>query len=409
MKVMSFLGTGNYQSTTYCYGIQECTTHLFPHAVTRFVAPDELLVCLTPGAKITIPQGQTQTHFEHLCALHQREGLVPPLPVDIPNGSSTAELWDMFTILAQQLSPGDDVVFDITHGFRSLPMLIILAAAYLRVAKQVTLRAILYGAFEAKDAASNRTPVFELSPFLSLLDWTTATEQFLQTGNAQALAERLHQAAPRTKALTDHLEGIAQGLHLLRPLDVMRRAAEVPERIKAATPTITRTAPPFTTLLERISVDYGRFGLHDPVRPANAPQFLLRLLDLAEWYLAKEQIAHALAIAREWLPTLLCYRFRLDVLDREAREAMEALLGEETMRQITVRGHICQWANVPHGARLRHLWGEPTRLASLRNDVLHAGFRKRPQSAREIIKQTTAILTELRTLAQLWNLEGRTL
>ena len=90
MKAISFLGKGDYVPATYVYGEQECTTHLFPHAVTQFFTPDVLLVCLTPEAKTFVStkydETNTLTHFETLCALHQCDNLVPPLPVDFLMG-----------------------------------------------------------------------------------------------------------------------------------------------------------------------------------------------------------------------------------------------------------------------------------------------------------------------------------
>lgn len=420
MKAISFFGTGKYSEVTYVHGEQECYTRLFPHALTRFFKPDELLICLTPDAKIA-PRGEPQTHFEALCDIHQREGLITPQEVAIPNGGSTEELWEMFTIMAQQLTRGDEVVFDITHAFRSLPMLVFLAAAYLRVAKEVTLRAIVYGAYEARDKVTDRAPVFDLTPFLSLLDWTTATEQFLQTGNAQALAIRLQEAAPHTGAgaLSESLRDIAQGLHMLRPLDVLKRAAQVHDQIDKATLAINRLALPFGTLLERIDADYGNFGLREPERVEHSAAVLLRLLDLAKWYLDKEQIVQALAIAREWLPTLLCHWFKLDIRDGNYRLAMEELLNhdeEQILVKVQRQDQRCTWQNVPHGARLRSLWrtglqqqrrGPQVTLTSLRNDVLHAGFRKAPRRPAQILTETRAILDELRAIAALWKLEER--
>lgn len=404
MKAISFLGRGEYEPVRYCYRDHECDTHLFPYAVTRFFTPTTLLVFLTPEAKTFVPKkyppGTTATHFETLSALHHQEGLVQPQYVDIPNGASPTELWSIFKILADNLDDTEEVVFDITHAFRSLPLLAFIAAAYLRVAKRITLQAMVYGAFEAKQ--DGKVPVFDLSPFLSLLDWTTATDQFLKTGDAQALAALLYSADVQTQPLAESIKGIAQGLHLLRPLDVMRRAAELPSRVAAAEQAIARSVPPFVTLLRRVRDDYGRFGLRDPEHLKQDRARLLRQLEIAEWYAAKEQIVQALSIAREWVPSLLCYCFTLDALDRDSREAMEELLNREP--HVTVKNTTYNWSDVPHGTKLRSVWSSPTKLAGLRNDVLHAGFRRNPEKSQQVLEQTTKIMAELREIARLWHL-----
>jgi hypothetical protein len=51
--------------------------------------------------------------------------------------------------------------------------LALLAAAFLRSAKGIRLRALLYGAYDARE--NDVAPVFDLTPFLDLLEWMFAT------------------------------------------------------------------------------------------------------------------------------------------------------------------------------------------------------------------------------------------
>ncbi|MBK6949003.1 MAG: TM1812 family CRISPR-associated protein [Haliscomenobacter sp.] len=43
--------------------------------------------------------------------------------VDIPNGYTQPEIWAVFETVLNKLRPNDEVIMDITYGFRSLPML----------------------------------------------------------------------------------------------------------------------------------------------------------------------------------------------------------------------------------------------------------------------------------------------
>ena len=43
----------------------------------------------------------------------------------IPKGQSEQEIWEIFQIVYDRLKSGDEVIFDITHAFRSIPMLAI--------------------------------------------------------------------------------------------------------------------------------------------------------------------------------------------------------------------------------------------------------------------------------------------
>ena len=417
MKAISFLGFSNYSETKYLnpLGSGECTTPFFQEALVKFYQPETLYVLLTKTVETCSPRGATEPNWVVL--KRRLEGQVNLQPVyNVPEAHSNADIWQLFEMLTNCLQEGDRVLFDITHGLRSLPVLALIAISYLRVVRNVKIEGLIYGAFEAKNNETNETPTFDLLPIVSLLEWTTATDQFTKTGNGQALASLLHSSDPTSEELAASIDGIAQGLQLLRPVDVMREAAMLPDRIAAAAPTVSQSVPPFAALLQRVEKDYGDFGLVNPKDYENNPQAsLLRQLKMVEWYAAKGQIVQALSLAREWLPSLLCYHFGLDPqIEKPNREDMELLLrggqikDEETNTIIRQSPRLDQWANVPEGKRLRALWGGKFNLANLRNDVLHAGFRKNPKGAETIMQQTEQIINELKAIAVAWNLADET-
>jgi len=96
-------------------------------------------------------------------------------PISIPDGKDEAEIWGIFETLTQNVNEGDSIVFDITHAFRSIPFLAMIAVSYLRAAKGIELNAIVYGAYDAR--IDDKSPVFNLTPFVTLLDWTVVNLQ----------------------------------------------------------------------------------------------------------------------------------------------------------------------------------------------------------------------------------------
>ncbi len=390
MKIITFLGTNNYFHTTYAHGGMTHLTELFPSALCHFLHPEELLVLVTQAARAK--------WLDELTAQVAPLGL-SPVPVDIPDGHSVDDLWQIFMQLTAHLRDNDEVVFDITNSFRTLPFLTFLAASYLRVTRKVKLQGIYYGAWEARVPASTPplstdiSPVFDLSPFINLLDLTTATDQFLKTGNAQSLAELL----PSGSTLQTNLESVALGLHVLRPLDVLQKAEALPLVIAQSASIMQQSLPPFQALLERIAKDYGAFGLDRPLDPGHAADFLVRLLDVVGWYLRKGQTVQALALAREWLPTRLCCHFGLDPMRREDREAAEDLLnGRPQARSQT---YVAGWRRITQHSALENLW---SRLTRLRNDVLHCGFRNGGQSTATVLSDTQKLIGDLRSIAGQW-------
>lgn len=422
MKIVSFLGFNKYDQTTYLHpnypeNEQKLSTPFFQEALVEFYQPTTLYTLLTNKVETQIPRGADKTNWQ---ALQERlANKVDLQPIrNIPERNTPDDIWCIFDKITNCLQEKDCVIFDITHSFRSIPVVALLAASYLRVVRQVNIKGLLYGAFEAKNEW-NETPSFDLLPIVSLLEWTTATDQFLKTGNGETLAHLLsHSNAlhEHPKNLAENIHKISQGLRILRPLDVMQQAAQLPISIQNAAPTIYQDVPPFALLLKRVEADYSKFGLEssgleNPQEfKERAKSSLINLLKIVEWYIDKEQIVQALSLAREWLPTLLCYYFEVDAFAEKNREEMELLLrggkykDPVTKETIKESKYLPQWNQISETKRkaLPKIWtGQPS-LTSLRNDVLHSSFRKNPRSAEDIINQTKLIYKELEKIAEQW-------
>lgn len=118
---------------------------------------------------------------------------VPILKEPIPDGHTEAEVWEIFESVSGCLEEGDEVVFDITHAFRSIPLLAVIVLNYAKVLKKVSLQGIFYGAFEALGAPprvkempmeNRRVRILDFTSLDQLMDWTVATDRFLATGDA---------------------------------------------------------------------------------------------------------------------------------------------------------------------------------------------------------------------------------
>ncbi len=418
MKAISFLGYNprGYIETTYLNptGELKYKTQFFQEALVEFYHPEVLYVLLTKTAETGIPQGETVSSWETL--QNRLEGRVNLQPIfNVPEGHTQADIWDLFNLLTGCLQQKDSVLFDITHGFRSLPVLSLIAVSFLRVVRQVKIEGLIYGAFDAKNKETNETPTFDLLPMVSLLEWTTATDQFLKTGNGQELASLLGQSDEEANQnLAQSINAISGGLQLLRPMDVMLESAALSINIEKAASNIAQSVPPFVTLLKRIEQDYGNFALANPTDyTTQAKESLLQELKIINWYEEKGQFVQALCLAREWLPSLLCYHFNLDPLvNYPNRSEMELLLTggkikDSEGKTIKESQYLEDWNKIPKSQRkqLTNLWGGSFNFANLRNDVLHAGFRKNPRDAKQIEQEAKQIIAELQALKNTWKLE----
>lgn len=395
LKAISFLGytppERPYRTATYRFGEQECVTPFMAEATAHFFKEelDTLLVLVTPEAA-----------RQNLDAL--RERLPEPAklrPVAIPSGQSAADLWTMFAAIEGEIAPGDRIIFDITNGFRSLPVLAFLAASFVRVVRGARVERMIYGAFDA--TSEGKTPVFELTPFLALLDWTTATDAFLKHGRAEdlvALARR-RDGGP-LDALSDALGTLTAGLQVSRPTEVQQTAAGLAAQV-AAVRADPATPAPIGLLLDRISAEYTPLGHEVPTDPARADEVLRGQVEIIAWYVTKGLYVQAITLAREWLVSWVVACAGGDLFAKRDRELAESGLNGFEQARLRERGRSID-IPVPavmfaaaNDRLVRSIWKD---TRDLRNDLGHTGMRANPRLATEVrvqVEQACARLPQL--------------
>ncbi|RRR76898.1 MAG: TIGR02221 family CRISPR-associated protein [Candidatus Viridilinea halotolerans] len=385
-KAITFLGLGNYQETTYCWESQACTTPLMAEATARIFRPDLLVVLLTPEAQ--------QAKFPDL---QQRlAGVLPVQPLPIPAGHAEQELWQIFAVLATEIKPGDELIFDMTNAFRSLPLLALLAANFVRSVRGATLERMIYGAFEARQ--ENQTPIFDLTPFVALLDWTSATDTFLRYGRADDLAQRVRQTPPsaqpfsagQARQFATQLASLTRALQAVRPVEVMREAHKLEVQLQTLTVQLASEPQvvPFSMLLERIASEYMPLALAEPTASTERHAVLQRTLYMVRWYLAKQMPVHALTLSREWLVSLIVVRMDLDLFSYISRAQAERILNDQPPVPAAA-------ATMNDLENLRQLWRT---IAQMRNDVAHTGMRANPTRAEKLIAHAAQIYPQLAAL-----------
>ncbi len=406
VTAISFLGTGNYQETEYVYGGRTCRTHLFPAALLH-LCPE------ISSLRVLVTEQARQRWHDELS--REIERLRNPRqtcsPVTIPEGRSEDELWSLFDTLATQVNEGDAVVLDITHGFRSLPLIAAVATAYLRVAKGVRLHSLLYGAYEARDAAG-RAPVFDLTPLAALLDWTAAADLFRRTGNTEPLARLLEETQntlhrsqrgavglpTRLKSAAATLREFSRALRLLRVREAMARAAEVQHVLASEAVTVEseRWAKPFLALLDQARRVAQPLALTDP--GADLARELATQREVICWYLEKGWDVEAVLLAREWLISLQAHRAGRDLIaDRTAIEdAIETAARMQRPGAVAAGGPPTAPLAAVVDPHVAEVWNW---LHDLRNDLAHCGMRPNPRPA-DRVQQAVAKLGE--QLAQVW-------
>ncbi|OAT80417.1 CRISPR-associated protein [Desulfotomaculum copahuensis] len=382
--LVTFIGTGKYSETTYLNDKVSAKTKYFPVVAAFLASPERILVAQTTEAR--------EMHWESLRKELLERGLPEPEELSIPSGKTTAELWEIFRRIMAAVEGENEVVFDITHAFRAIPLISFLSVAYLKFVRGINITGLYYGAYEARDKEKEISPIFDLTGFCELLDWIVGVNTFVNYGAAQELGGLLRRAqrAKKMAGGTGRCElnrfgqlisGISDALLTVRPFEVLEKTTQL-EKYRAGSELrqqlendIQNWAPPFGMLLDQLLSDYLPFaGDKDHTKELN----LQRQLEMIRWYVHRQYIPQALSLMRELVISEQMRRYgRLaKALDVDLREEFSKRLHDQ----------------IKNKTPLGNLW---SRLPNLRNDVDHAGWRTDSMQAQKIMRQTKECLAFL--------------
>jgi CRISPR-associated protein Csx16 len=393
-RLVTFLGRGDYRTVEYEFaGRRASSTPYVCHALVELLRPSEIVVLATEDAE--------RDHGPGLRDALRASNQPAPRFEGIPSGSTQGDLWKQFSVIKAELrgSTGP-VMLDITHGFRSQPFFAAAVATFVHAVDDAPpeLR-VCYAAYDAKDPTTDVAPIWELTEFVTLLDWSRALAMFLKTGRAEEAAketQRLGQALAKAwadggkKGARPNLDGLGKGLRdfgadleTLRTGDLLLgRGTTKPSaaRLLNATQETKELAAthalPLADILDRMA------AMAEPIAGAghdlSGPEGRKAVTALAELYLRLGRYLEATATVREGWVNLYAPKAALvpaaSNFDSRERERAERRANEHdpTFREVTDR----------------------------RNDFLHAQYRPSAQKAVDVTKTVRSLVEKLRTASE---------
>ncbi|PIX20624.1 MAG: TIGR02221 family CRISPR-associated protein [Deltaproteobacteria bacterium CG_4_8_14_3_um_filter_51_11] len=343
---LSFVGTTDYKECIYYNTemesrpvrfVQEAT---IKHYCQTWSFADRIYIFATDEArkKNWVNDGHLEQNTNNIL---KRQGLETGIlslqlepevcMVPIPEGKDEKEIWDIFNLVYDSLEEGDSVVFDITHAFRSIPMLALAVLNYAKTLKNIRVEGIFYGAMEKLGPSwvvekmpieQRLVPVFDLTPFADLLDWTSAIRQFLQAGDAGAIKELTQRFVRPIKKASPEIRRDADSLiHLSKALDTfsenlatcrgpsisssavyLKQALEQCKGLTMLSPLV----PLFEKISERIN-DFNGDDLEDGIRSAR-------------WCMEHNLLQQAYTILQETVIAILVKNTGYDHMDQKMRD-----------------------------------------------------------------------------------------
>lgn len=382
MRLITFLGTGNYSQTRYTYNGVECQTRYIAAALATFLQADSVMVLATEQAHAS--------HAQELTTEMERLRLPIPNIRQIPSGGTTEELWKQFEVIRTAVMDGnpETVSFDITHGFRAQPFFAAAVINYLRATLEtVPAMQAFYGEWRQNEPTS---PVWDISAFINLLDWSSALQSFMKTGNGAGLAQlarkenisiqkNLKEKRPVTlDKLASSIRAFSENISTVRVANIITgaatqsgSAANVLACIDRSEAEVKQYFSPLYPVLMELKTKLSEI----PAANLFHPTGYQAMLALAKLYVDYERYPEATVVLRESWVSLYADKTKspTELLNREEREATEK-----------------RWQEAE--GEKKNPDGCADLLSSVRNDIQHGGFRPNPSPADKLVKNLNDLI-----------------
>jgi len=329
----------------------------------------------------------------------------------IPWGSNNNELWEIFKIVVEQIHDGDEVIFDVTHSFRSLPMLVFAALLFVRSVRTIKINAITYGAFEVlgsvntvkekfPDPCDRKAPVFDLSPLVSIISWSESAMLFNKYGEAGPLLELLYEeinpvlsysrgkdeAANARRGLAKKIESFISAVKTVRGVEIN----EMGNLDDAITKVETAGEPngpgwAFNQLLDSIKMKAQAFKAGS----------LMNGLHAAKFCIDHSLTQQAITLLNETVISMQCILCGLDWKNKEHREIVSKAPGLDSKAEDTWEGVPGQYPDTTRKV-ISNIVNDPEYMGlvnslNIRNDIEHAGMRTDPAGAEKLFNKSKKI------------------
>lgn len=321
---------------------------------------------------------------------------------NIPEGKNEKEIWQIFKTIHNLIKDGDELYFDITHGYRYLPMLVVVLGNYSKFLEKAKVMHILYGNYEGRDRDENgnfvtpaRSPIVDLQSFSTLQDWTYAVADFINNGNADRMSaltydvsapliKKGHERADALNRLVLSIKDFAKDMETCRGQNIVSGVHSI---------AINENIRNLRSLLQsdnEASVDellipvFGK--IREMVADFDTDTNIQNGFIAVGWCIDHRLYQQAITILQESVKNYFCVILGYQIDDDTKRKAIEALL---EAAKYTSAYLLPVEIGLPKGETawsmgMKDIAHDYDVLRKLRNDFNHGGFNERPASPSDI-------------------------
>lgn len=207
------------------------------------------------------------------------------------NDQELAENFLLLQQISQHIKEGDEVYFDITHAFRTLPIFELLVIRYLSEVLQIKASIVMisYGMFEVQQQAGY-TPIVDVKRLLGVMDHLSAASEYKRFGTLYGLLEM--QDTDLDADEIKYLRNMSEWTNINNIAAMKRFIKKAHSRAEES----VSTASEAVFLQQQVYKDIAK---HFP----DTDDDMLLSISLAKWHFDKRRYLHTLIVLQEALIT----------------------------------------------------------------------------------------------------------
>lgn len=402
---ISFLGTSSYSKVTYVYDdgetkIKTCTRFVQVALVNSLCSDwgpqDRIIVFRTLRSNVDnwLNSSRNDNHGlrEDLTKLLAAknipiETLNPGEDQDtnkyiIPEGFDEQQLWMIFSKLYDTISKENEIYFDMTHAFRTIPLFATVLFNYCRSMKGTVVKSIHYGAYESinqnidrdtlgkmsdEDKAALEAPLINLNSVVKLQainEAVTSALQFGEMGSTIAILGAEHQERELGFIIDDVVRNIKDQLESLY---FYTQTADIHK---------LRTGSFFATIKNQIDyLNEQTSTQHDPIRrPVH--ELINRIYDelidcgfvpmnsdsnihaAINWTCKKNMVQQSVTVATEYIKESFAKLYRAEFNEELDKDTISGLLSQKKVRYAGRKRMMADGTAITQGMYIPYIPGK---------------------------------------------------
>jgi CRISPR-associated DxTHG motif protein len=211
--------------------------------------------------------------------------------------------WGWFDSLQRLINDGDQVIFDFTHGFRSVPIIFSTAISFLQKVKCFELLHAYYG---YSDQWTKQSEIIDMAKFYRINEWADGVARLVDTADASKLAELAEEAKDDGFASLNDPE-LIQALRdltdLIKNIDINNVGKKADEALSLIQNKRNQCSGADKQLLSMVVEKFGELSVESGHR-YDLNYFKLQII-LAEMLLKHKLYMQAFTVIRECIGSLV--------------------------------------------------------------------------------------------------------